>query len=222
MKDKNFEKATKALIDFAKCAIEYLADKVEWRAVDRPAKAGDFIRLKEALYTFNEIGDILKVNEGGEGGCNVLSKDHPRETTGNETKWNYCSERYEVVELVLKKEEKKEEKPKFVPHLESLHGEHYGYIGEQTNYKDAIGRPLCVGDTVELYKGTEYHCETAVVKAHLGYGGRNLKAFIMGIADRCDQKTGYIDNGWQIIKKRSYEDVADGEKVYGVIKYIKH
>jgi hypothetical protein len=100
---------------------------------------------------------------------------------------------------------------KFTPHLE-LRGEHYGNIGEKTNYKDAIGRELRIGDTVDLYRGTEYIREKAIVFS-------NGCAFVMGIRASC-KDDGTIGCDWQIIKKRGYEDVPNGETV-DVIKYIK-
>jgi hypothetical protein len=109
--------------------------------------------------------------------------------------------------------ERLEEKPvqKFVPHLES-NGEHYGNIGDKTNIKDAIGRKLRIGDTVELYNGVDYRGEKAIVVT-------DVQAFVMGICVSC-RADGTIAGCWQIIKKRGYEEVANGENV-GAIKYIK-
>jgi hypothetical protein len=103
---------------------------------------------------------------------------------------------------------------KFVPHLEYDH-ESYGNIGDLTNYKDAIGRPLRIGDTVELYDDRlNYIAEEAIV-----FDEDDGKAFVMGICVDCNAD-GTIIDGWQIIKKRSFDEVADGEKV-GAITYIK-
>ena len=105
--------------------------------------------------------------------------------------------------------------PEFKPHL-VYKGKtkvfYFGQIGEPTPIKDAIGRELRVGDTVELYRKQDYICEKSIVKDE-------NKAFVMGIAFNCN-RNGTLENGYQIIKKRSYEDIAHGEKVDGII-YVK-
>lgn len=113
-----------------------------------------------------------------------------------------------------KAEEKQEET--FAAHLFSLFsGADYGSIGAETNYKDVIGRPLFVGDTVDLYDaGNNLLGERAVVYED------NRGAFVMGIRDDCMPRAGKIGYGWKVIKKRSYEDVPNGEKV-GDISYFK-
>ena len=110
-------------------------------------------------------------------------------------------------------EEKK--KAEFKPHLISnFSGSFYGNIGKESSQVDVLGNRLNIGDTVDLYYGTEPRYETSVVKY------ANVKTdFIMGL-------TGIIfSNGkcgdWTIVKNRSYEDVQDGETV-GSIKYIKN
>ena len=101
---------------------------------------------------------------------------------------------------------------KFVPHLRNC-GDYYGDIGEETNYKDAIGRPLRIGDTIELYNDELcYRGEEAIVRS-------DGKTFVMGIEMACDEATGSTSE-WKIIKKRSFDEVAHGEKV-GDITYIK-
>lgn len=106
----------------------------------------------------------------------------------------------------------KEEKLGFKPHLE-FDGENYGVIGENTPFKDAIGRNLRVGDTVELYdKDNKYKAERAIVCSE-------ERVFVMGIGYAC-KKDGTIVDGWKIILKRRYEQIVDGERV-GVILYVK-
>lgn len=104
-----------------------------------------------------------------------------------------------------------EKKDVFVPHLE-CDGKHYGNIGEPTNYKDAIGRELCVGDTVDLFNDkNEYKGERAIVNSG--------DVFVMSIRASCHEKSGTIDY-WKIIKKRSHKDVHHGKTV-GAIKFVK-
>lgn len=90
----------------------------------------------------------------------------------------------------------------------------YGIIGEETPFKDAIGRPLRVGDTVEIYDSDNELCSEQTVVSRKGRG-----AFAMGIESSCGAN-GEIENGFKIILKRRHEDIADGETV-GSIKYIK-
>lgn len=104
----------------------------------------------------------------------------------------------------------------FTPHMES-NTEHYGNIGEATNYKDVVGRPLCVGDTVELYSSSGKACgEYPIVRNEVR---GSLKTFVMSIETSCDERTGTTGK-WKILKKRSFDDVKDGE-VVGMIKYVK-
>lgn len=107
------------------------------------------------------------------------------------------------------------EKPvdEFKPYLEN-HGTNYGIIGEETPFKDAIGRPLRVGDTVEVYDSdNELRGERAVVSEKF------QGAFVMGINLACGTN-GEIGYGFKIILKRRHEEIADGETV-GCVKYIK-
>lgn len=107
------------------------------------------------------------------------------------------------------------EKPvdEFKPYLEKC-GTNYGIIGKETPFKDAIGRPLRVGDTVELYDSDNELCgENVVVREEL------RSAFVMGIERACGTN-GEIGYGFKIILKRKHEEIADGETV-GCVKYIK-
>ena len=88
------------------------APSVEWEVVKRKPKKGDYIRLIRKEFSFNKVGDILKVHKRE--GCLavVLNKDHPRGGSPNVTEdfeWNYyCG--FEVVKPV-KVEPVKEKAP---------------------------------------------------------------------------------------------------------------
>lgn len=107
------------------------------------------------------------------------------------------------------------EEKEFIPHLIGSSGSRRGNIGSLTNYKDAIGRILRVGDTVELYdEHLVCHGEKAIARDDdVG------ETFVMGIRIDCNSKTGSIRD-WKIIKKRSFDQVADRENVNGIV-YIK-
>ncbi len=108
----------------------------------------------------------------------------------------------------------KKGKPEFKPHLVSKNtNNHLGVIGDETNFKDAIGRALFVGDSVELYNGSNVFLgERAIVKDE-------QRTFVMSIKASSDSKEG-TTGGFKIIKKRSFEDIKDGECVDDV-RYIK-
>lgn len=74
----------------------------EWKEVKRKANVGDYIKLTNAIFSFDEKGDILKI-DGSEGCCPyVLGKNHIKDTGDNGEKWSYVEEDY----VVLEKEEK--------------------------------------------------------------------------------------------------------------------
>lgn len=106
---------------------------------------------------------------------------------------------------------------KLIPHLLSI-GHNHGTIGTQTKYNDVLGRPLFVGDTVDLYWNGIFRGEKAVVQPSDGFFAG--KQFIMGIEVHCNDKNGVIKGGYKILKNRSHADVKNGTIVDGV-KYIK-
>jgi hypothetical protein len=101
----------------AKLACERLSPKTEeteWRVVNRPVKAGDYIRLIRCDYSFDELGDILKVDKVlcDSSSVHVYGKNHKRDTqTSPNFPWCYTAKEYEVVEKVTKTVESP--KPKY-------------------------------------------------------------------------------------------------------------
>lgn len=201
----------------AKIAIKRLiGEESKWRVVNRSPKAGDYIRIVQPTFGFVKAGDILRVHMSFGNGVSVLASDHPRETGQNGAyEWFYCQWEFEVVEPI-EKETKEEPKEKFVPHLYGNRSGNKGVIGDNTPIKDAIGRPLCVGDTVELFSKFLVLVGERAVVCDPDKG----EAFVMGIRGCVDYATGDITDGFKIIKKRSYKDIPHGE-VVGDIKYIK-
>lgn len=98
----------------AKLALERLDEKAngefEWVVVKRNAKVGDYIRLKNnGGYPWNEVGDILRVDEVGCGTVvYVLGKNHIRKIDDANFAWSYVAPEYEVVE-----KRRKVETPKY-------------------------------------------------------------------------------------------------------------
>ena len=188
------------------------------RLVKKEERDFDFyIRLRNnGGYHFARKGDVLKAHEECDGLVHVVGKDFPRKTDIDDFKWAFTDDEYD---RITDEEAQRElaEKDEFVPHLE-LNGNHYGNIGEPTNYKDAIGRPLCVGDVVEHFNDENVSFgDTMIVQAGVVNVG---KIFVMGIESSCDDKRG-TTGLWKIIKKRSYEEVKHGEIGYCGVKWVK-
>ena len=107
-----------------------------------------------------------------------------------------------------------EKKDEFVPHLKSeVAGEFLGKIGAPTRMQDIAGRPLFVGDVVELI----------LIKGLRIYGNRYIvedcdKCFVMGIKSDCSVD-GTIDDDWAVIKRKGYEELKNGE-MHGSITAI--
>lgn len=98
-----------------------------------------------------------------------------------------------------------------IPHLED-NGLFYGAIGEPTEYKDLVGRPLAIGDIVEIFDPENTSCGYESVVNFKG------KVFVMGIEGICEN--GEILEDWKIIKVKSHSDTKHGEK-YGFIEVFK-
>lgn len=178
--------------------------------VRREAKIGEYIKIVSASridHEGYETGDIILVKSVKErNGC-ILHTAYGINQRTKETTGKIVAREYVVLENY-----KPEEKPEFKPYLENERGTHYGNIGNITPLKDAIGRKLRVGDTVELYD--EYNRlrgERVVVE-------NEIRKFVYGIASNC-QNNGEITR-FKIILKRRYENIANGETV-DRIKYIK-
>ena len=66
----------------------------------------------------------------------------------------------------------------FEPHLE-MHGENVGVIGTPTKFTDILGRPLAVGDVVEIFN-----------RSNVSYGDNAVcqddSPYVMGIKSSCD------------------------------------
>ena len=106
-----------------------------------------------------------------------------------------------------------EKKDEFVPYLKSeTIGVSYGKIGTPTKMEDITGEPLFVGDVVEVIsKGNGTYGNSYVA-------GNDYKGFVMGIAGSCSAD-GTIDDCWIVIKKKSCEELENGEN-YGIITAI--
>lgn len=139
--DDRFDFNTGAKIAFDRLMGEKPDEK--WRVVNRPAKEGDYIRLKTPLtrgtFNFNKPGDIMRVTIGHKHGCKVRECDHPHSSESGVSAdylWNYLSYEYDVVEPV----ETPEEKPKY-------------YNGKVVCVKKGKHSVYTVGKVYEFIKG---------------------------------------------------------------------
>lgn len=150
----------------------------------------------------NTWGEISNYNEDLK---NSFSATHDilkvYQPTSNYAYWNFDKDKLKLIW----------ERETFKPYLKFLN-ENYGFMGNGTYVLDIIGRNLKIGDTVELYDGIYSRGERSLVHT----GG---VCFIMGLAGSIFING--VCKDWKIIKKRSYEEIADGEVIDSFVKYIK-
>lgn len=85
--------------------------KQEWVVVNRKPRAGDYVRLKETWFSFDRVGDILKVVEACGQAFRIRACEHPNYQHKNCNKnganfdWCYPIWKVEVVEPAPKKPE---------------------------------------------------------------------------------------------------------------------
>lgn len=131
----------------------------KWRVVKRPAKVGDYIRLTEKRLPFDEVGDILRVDDVIESRMvSVCGRNHSRPTGLDHYMWSYFRREYEVVEPI-----ENDSKNKL---------EHHTYkAGDKVRViSNTLGHDIPRGTVVELikkglscdswvvsYKGTELY-----------------------------------------------------------------
>lgn len=182
------------------------SEKKYYKRVRRPAEKGEWVQINfdragysKGAFDSNGIYKVLEVNEWTDG-VYLMSKSG--------------TERYFTLDdyVVLEGYEPEKEKT-VIPHLE-FSGMNYGQMGSTTNYKDAVGRPLYVGDVVKIYdsKGKS-GCYSFIVDAHTL--SKEHKQFVMGIESCCDDVTGKISN-FYVLKHQRHIDVPGGYDINGV------
>lgn len=180
------------------------------REVKRAAKVGEYIKIINAYSSSYKKGSILKVTKVAKGELD-RTKEKVKAIDVKTNKKIGCYILLE--EYVVLENYQPEEKPQFKPYL-TYKGDTYGCIGENTPIKDAIGRELKVGDTVELYNNKK----ELIGERPISFTG--IKYFVMGIAGACNID-GTIAEGWKIIKKRDYKDIKNGETVDGIVYVLE-
>lgn len=107
--------------------------------------------------------------------------------------------------------EKKDSKPELYLY-NTFNGKHYGVVGKQTNFKDKNGRPLFVGDVVEVVS-EHIKCTEFVVYKDYEY-------FVYGIIDACNHSDGTFD-GFEVTLLKPYTQIKPGEQVDDIIVKVK-
>lgn len=104
-------------------------------------------------------------------------------------------------------------KDEFVPYLIfEITGGFCGKIGTPTKMKDTGGKPLFIGDIVEIMeKGSDMRVYTYIIEDE----GKSL---VMGIEEDCFAD-GTISDNWVVIKRKGYEELENGE-THSFIKAI--
>lgn len=115
---------------------------------------------------------------------------------------------YPITKEIINKDTKK------IVHYFINEEEFFGYVGTPTKMVDAKGKPLSVGDIVEVYSNLTGYAFKSVVVYNEG------KYFIMGIMDSCSDD-GDIDSNWKPVKIINYSDIEYNEMACSVMKERK-
>ena len=91
-------------------------------------------------------------------------------------------------------------------------GNCYGIVGTPTKYKDVYGRPLFVGDVVEI--------ENAFISLQFVGEDDIDGAYILGIQKACDPKTGTVRD-WKIKLVTPFTEVKDGTEASSITCRLK-
>lgn len=94
----------------------------------------------------------------------------------------------------------------------TFNGKHYGVVGKRTNFKDKNGRPLFVGDVVEIVS-KHIKCTQFVVYKDYEY-------FVYGILDACNHSDGTF-GGFEVTLLKPYTKIKPGDKVDDIIVKVK-
>lgn len=91
-------------------------------------------------------------------------------------------------------------------------GEHYGVVGEKTNYRTIHGEDVHVGDIVKVgILGGAFTVTEPMVKSDDGLG--NIKAFVMGVEITCDDAEGTVEGRKILEIVKPYTALEVGEKL---------
>lgn len=160
---------------------------------------GEYIRKEDTdKYELHIMSDGKKTTAVYKKNGEIVSRSEANLHPDDE--FNFKTGAQIVFDRVFQPEpEKKEPKKRLVDCI----GNCYGTVGHPTKYKDTYGRPLFVGDIVEvenIISCKQFVCED--------YDG----AFICGIKKSCDPNTGTVRN-WKITLVTPFTEVKDGTEI---------
>lgn len=173
----------------------------------------NLIRLKEFLGSENNSVTIYQkgrkvIAEDNATGKTAIAKCHP------EDEFDFSVGAKLAIDRLVESE-------KFVPYLKcgTFFEENCGKIGEPTNLLDSFGKPLFVGDVVELISKITGHLgEEFVVKSKVSWGEKNIKSFVMGIEKDCKGGNEY-GGKFIVVKVKDHSKVEHLER-HGFITAI--
>lgn len=165
-----------------------------------PIRLKDFLESENQSITIYQKGRkvIAKDNATGK---TAIAKCHP------EDEFDFFIGAKLAIDRLVESE-------KFAPYLKygTVHEEFYGKIGEPTNLLDSFGKPLFVGDVVELIGKTTGHLgQEFVVKSKISWGEKNIKSFVMSIEESCKGGNDY-DGRFLVVKVKDYSKLEHLEK----------
>lgn len=163
------------------------------------------IRLKDFLESENQSITIYQK------GHKVIAKDNATGKTATakchpEDEFDFSIGAKLALDRLFEPEE-------FVPYLKDVCSRYdYGKIGEPTNLLDSFGKPLFVGDVVDVISKTTGHLgQEFVVKNKIEWGAKNVKSFVMGIEESCKGGNDY-DGRFLVVKVKDHSKVEHLER----------
>jgi hypothetical protein len=163
------------------------------------AYALDMLKPATDKYELHIISDGKTTNAVYKKNGKVVARSQARKHPDDE--FNFKTGATIAFDRAFQPEPEKKEPKKL--RLFSVAGKCYGTVGNPTRYKDINGRPLFVGDIVELENAInpkQFVCED------------EDGAFICGIKNSCNIELGVIC-GWTVRLATPFTEVKDGTKV---------
>ena len=195
------EDMTKGLVVYVRSYDE--DDEIEIKVLEhktKPEEIGHSFSVKSKFFELYDDPKIVITTDGNKTLARLYENNEVVRTA--EAK---CSPNFETG-AKLAFERLMEKKDGFVPYLkDETTGVFYGKLGTPTKMKDITGEPLFVGDVVELISKGSRICGNKYITEADG------KGFVMGIKDCCSAD-GTIDDKWIVIKRKSYEELENGEE----------
>lgn len=165
---------------------------------------------QQTKYELHIISDGKTTNAVYKKNGKVIARSQARKHPDDE--FNFETGAFMAADRIFHTE-KKDSKPELYLY-NTFNEKHYGVVGKQTNFKDKNGRPLFVGDTVELVDIFSKNKYTSIMVNQHG------EDFVYGIQIACDQDGGAF-HGWDVTLLKPYTQIKPGDKVGDIIVKVK-